>query len=96
MATQDSEQQLIELRKELLLISGAEAALENAAIVACLDGVEQSSIDALLNPDLSSDERTEWKLKATAQAMRKIKRELQEMADSRSHVEQNIKALEER
>jgi hypothetical protein len=85
--------ELVELRKELLIVDGAEKALEDAAILAILDELEQSSIDALLNPDLGNDERTEWKLKTTAYAMRQVRSQLRAIADKRGYVEAQIESL---
>lgn len=96
MVSPDNEQALIAKRKELLKCTEAEAALNNPSIVEYFEEVRAQALDAMLNPSLDTDEKVLWRIRTIAQTVDKLFSYLNETADMRQYVEDEIKALEGR
>ena len=94
MTDNNTEQALVEARKELLEVSAAEAALENTAIMSYFEQVKEQALQAMLNPQLDADEKTLWRIRATAQVVFKLFSYLEEKRDMRRYIEDQIKSLE--
>ena len=89
----DTEQALIEKRKELLKSTEAEAILANPLIMGYFRDVKDQMVEAMLNPKLDIDERTEWRLKVTAQVVSQFLKYLEQKRDLRAFIEDEIKVL---
>ena len=94
MTDNNTEQALIEARKELLEVSASEAALENTAIMSYFEQVKEKALEAMLNPQLDADEKVLWRVRATAQVVVKLFSYLEEKRDMRRYIEDQIKSLE--
>jgi len=94
VANQDSQKALVEKRKELLGCGEAEAALSNSAVVEYFQSVKEQAIQAMLNPSFDADEKTLWRLRATAQTVDGLFNYLESKRDLRAYIEEEIKALE--
>lgn len=89
----DTEQALIEKRKELLESTEAAAILDNPLIMTYFRDVKDQMVDAMLDPKLDIDERTEWRLKVTAQVVSQFFKYLEQKRDLRAFIEDEINVL---
>jgi len=89
----DREQALIEKRKELLESHEAEAIMANPLIMGYFRDVRDQMVEAMLNPKLDIDERTEWRLKSTAQVVNQFFKYLEQKRDLRAFIEDEINVL---
>ena len=94
MTDSENEKALQGKRAELLECHEAEAALQNAQIVAYFEEVRAQAVSAMLNPEFDADEKALWRIRATAQTVDGLFEYLKQKRDLKAFIEDEIKTLE--